>query len=267
MEESTGVSATAENAPLPRFEDLGLETNYLKLGDQVFAIKQIGAGFDIDAEMREFYKQKVETLTTLTSEAVHRDISNEHQAQLQRIQELRQRGQVSIPRDKIGKCIAYTQSAGEVMECVPVVYHPWQVVGTKAQLRDMFQAANEGQWREIRAEDETAVTISNSVYIPAFVGIGRRTQKLWMLGGLKTPHTMGSGDLCISQSPFNQYARLNPMEMSKQISIINLFSPARHDIAFGEPETRITFEVLCREMSTITKVEKNVRTAWQTAAR
>ena len=265
--DNSGAVPVATEVTLPKFEELGLETNFLKLGEKVFAVKQIGAGFNIDAEMREFYKAKVETLTTLTSEAVCRDIANEHQAQIARIQDARQRGQVAIPQDKLGKCIAYTTPAGEVMECVPVVYHPWQVIGTKAQLRDMFEAANEGQWRDIRAEEETAVTISNSIYVPAFVGIGRRTQKLWMLGGLKTAHTMDGGELCISQSPFEQYARLSAMEMSKQISIINLFSPARHDIMFGTPEQSITFEVLCRQMSTITKVEKNVRTQWQTTAR
>jgi hypothetical protein len=259
MDTSTGVPSE----PLPKFEELGIETNFLKLGDRVFAVKQIGEGFNIDVEMREFYKAKVDTLTELTNNAVLRDVHAEHQAQIERIQEARSRGQVSIPRDKLGKCVAYTMPASEVMECVPIVYHPWQVIGTKAQLMEMFQAAKGRSWRAIAAEDETVVTIDNNLYIPAFVGIGRKTSKLWMLGGLKTPHTMVDGNLCISQSPFVHYARLNSMEMSKQISIINLFSAARQSIVFGDAAVEISLETLCRQMSSVVSVEKNVRTQWQ----
>ena len=264
MSNNTGVSTNEVDDVLPRFEDLGIETNYLKLGDKVFAVKQIGSGFDLDAEMREFYKVKVDALKALTDEAVVRDVNNDHQQQLTRIQAARSRGQIAIPSALVGKCVAYHQSAAEVMECIPVVYHPWQVIGTKSQIRDYFQMPNEGSIRAIAAEDEVSVLVSNNIYIPAFVGVGRRSQKLWMLGGLRTPHTMTSGDLCIGSSVFEQYARLDANEMSKQISVINLFSPANSSIRFGTPEQVISFENLFRTMCTVKSVERNVRTQWQT---
>lgn len=247
---------------LPKFEELGIETNFLKVGDQVFAVKKVASGFKVEDEMRSFYAHKVNQLDELMKKAVVKEIEGIHAAQLNRINALRTRGQVAIPSNMMGKCVAYTKEAGEVMECVPVVYHPWQIHGTKQQFTGFRFDTSSGDWTKLNSSDEVQVTVQTSIYIPAFIGIAKQTRRLYALGGLKTPHTMAGNYLCIGNSKFEDYAKLDSLEMSKQISIINLFSPATSEIRFGEPATVLTLQQFFSDWIKVVKVEKRERTSW-----
>lgn len=247
-------------APLPTLEDLGMATDYLKIGDYLYAIKKIGAGIDVEKEVRQYYADRVKGLQLTMATAVSKEIQDDAQRQLDKIEKYRRKGAVAIPRELIDKPCVYTQRAGEVMEAVPIVYHPWLVVGSKGNFTDIGVSTRTKAWEGLKADDKVEVLIQNTVYIPALVGVARKTKRLYMFN-MFTPHTFSDGRLCIGESPFEQYANLAPLAMAKQLSVINLFSPVNQYIRFDR--TELPIGQFINEMCTILKVQKGVATAWK----
>lgn len=247
---------TAEAIPSPAVD---LSIDYLKLGDSIFAITKVGDGIDIHREVKTFYEEKFQKTKIRLEGALVKGTGEDWSTQLESLTRKRQTHTVAIPPDMLHKVVMNHRNAGSVVEVRPIIYHPHLVTGTKDNFRSHGLACNIGtssKFHGFKDGVNLAVTIACDIYIPCAIAISPTNKTIYIVGA-KTPHTMGGdGRLCIGNSRFEDYASLDSMAMSRQVSVINLFSLAGSPIEFMG-ETIGLAEVINDD--TIVKVEEESR--------
>lgn len=214
---------------------LDMSTNYLKLGKKVFAVKEIqGEGIDIEQEIREFYKTKYGQHAEALNGAVAEEMTEQWNAGIHRIQEYgRNAGrEVIIPSQLIGKPV-FTFGSGYLMELRLATYTPIEISGTYYQMAEQIGADHRLIRPFRRNHADLTVFIKPQVSFPIYVGFDEKHRKLF-IPKHRTIHTFSDGSVCTGNATPEQFWSMDDETLSREISKVNLFSPATSVIKNGD---------------------------------
>lgn len=232
--------------------------DYLKLGNKIFAVREI-AEVDIHKEVREYYKNLYENQVTRWKTAISAGHEGEWSRQMDRISSIRDSFKITIPEELQGIPVQYIEQTRSVGRCVPIIYHPWKVVGSKASFGSRGINLRTSVWEPFALGDQMEVLIKSDLFFPCSLTFIKETRDIFMIG-LYGFHSMSGAELCYGNRNYVGWESLSPMELSKQASIINLDSLGRTTIKFEEQE--IPLAAILTDAA-ITSVKKEEVTSWR----
>ena len=213
-----------ETTPVQAKPSVDVDTNYLKLGTKLFAVKEIlGQGIDIDAETKEFYKSKYEQHTEQFGNALADNMTSEWTTQANRIREYSNQQQVVIPPNLFDKLVMYRGNM--LLEMRTVHYEPKEVTVVCSTLRYYSGMQASPLLRDFADGDNLIATIIPPCSIDILVGYNARHNRIFTPFS-KTIHSFNDGRVCTGNASANVYWELSDNQLGVELSKINLFSPA-----------------------------------------
>ncbi len=218
-------------------EEERIEVNYLRLGDKVFAVKEINnPAIDINEELRQLYNNRIDAHVDQYNEGVVENVVQEWTTQYDHISDRQNRGDVKVPSTLFDKPVIVKN--GRVLECRAILYSPCQMLGTL----DMFayrcqlslDDANLAKFRELDGATRSTdiyIDIAPSVFLPLIVAYDPSISKLYTIN-MRTFHSYSDGRICTGNHSAEDF--WNAPNFEELINHVNWHSPATDTIRYGE---------------------------------
>ena len=218
-----------EQAPpeTPVIEDIKLEANFLKIGDNIFTVKKIGAeGLDMEKEIKEYYKSKFDEHQDNMNESVAQGMSDDWNMQLNHVRQYNSRGTITIPPEKHNKLVLYRSNASRLLEVRLAIYSPTEIQVTRGSIERFCGTAvnRHAMLRDYRdTGEELILQFEPLCQYPMSVGFDGNT--LYVLN-MRTFHTFDGSNVCCGDHGAPAFWALSNEALSRELSKINTFSLA-----------------------------------------
>lgn len=239
----------------PNFD---VPVDYLKIGSKVFAVREV-AEVDIHKEIRDYYKGLYDAQKGRWQTAISRAAEEEWSRQMDHIRAAAEQHRITIPEELTDYPVMYHEHTRTVGRFIPILYHPWKVVGTRESFAAKGVNILAPTWASINPGDPVEVLIKSDVFLPGGIAFYPKLSLMYLIG-LAGFHSMGDYSLCYASRNYAAWEKLSAVELSKQASIINLDSLARQDIVSDLGSIALP-QVLNND--TIISVKKEDITTWR----
>lgn len=207
------------------------DINYLKLGEDVYALKKISRqGVDISEELKEYYENKDKARREQLHNSVAESMVDEWNTQCNHLEKYNKRGTVEVPRELMNKLITYH---GNVFyELKVMIYAPHEVTISKSYMEEAgVDLQSHPMLEQFGRTDSIIIKIEPTIFLPLVVGYDARGDKIRMFD-THTFHTYGDGRLCTDHHSASEFWQLSRTELEHQLSRVNWFSPAAHRVRY-----------------------------------
>lgn len=240
-----------------KVKDTDVQVSYLKLNDKVYAIKEIeGKGIDIEAEIREYYKARHDKHVASVNGVVADQMSQQWTLGLDKIRQYTDRNQVAITPDLFGKTVIYHGNTLWITRAV--LYEPTEIYTTYSKAYDLLNGSS--KLAPFGRHENLVLTIKPPCKIPLVVGYSASRHRLCTPFS-RTIHTFHDTTICTGNATAEMFWNLNDERLGKEISKINLFSPATSAISHMGQEWDYHSFI---NADTLVDINRREDTAWTT---
>lgn len=204
-----------------------MDTSYLKLGNELYAVKRIECqDVDIDEELREFYQTRHDDHVKLLNESVVNGSTEEWTSQLDHLRKYKNRGEVTLPRSLYGKVVCYYGNVFlDQVRCI--IYSPNIVSGPADRFMQMGIHFPE-ELGEVEIIETLEADITPRFAIPIMIGYSAQANHMVTLG-TQLIHSFGPyGRICTGRHKASDF--WNAANFADLINHINMYSPASHSV-------------------------------------
>lgn len=234
------------------------DINYLRLGDRTFAVTEVqGEKIDIDAELKEFYKAKEESLATQFGSALIDNALEEWQTQINHLQKYDTRGIIAVKQADYNKLVMAFN--GSLCFCRIVMYSPIEATTDKGYLTSRL-GWNPDDLHEYPNDEKLILTLKPSYSIPLVLVYDKRNNRMYT-PKQRTFHTMGGHSVCTGNYSARDFWALNDEDLTTNMNRINTFSPAIDHILINGVEHTLR-SVISKDNTTSIRVGGNGQ--WRT---
>ncbi len=215
-----------------------INTDILRINGKYFAVKRIEAqNIDINEELKDLYDKRhnahVQTLNDGVVEASMKDWNT----QIDHIRSFDGKSTHTIPSKHMGKPVMVFNNIFLLLRVINYAPHECStsygyIMTSQQKIKDIKAIKNLVKYKEeegsnpMYSNDTLIIKFKPLVNVPIIVGFDERGGKLY-LPMQKTFHTMSDRHQCTGHHTGMDYWKLKDTAFARELSKINLFSPAQ----------------------------------------
>jgi hypothetical protein len=221
--------------------------DYLKIGDNVYAIEHVAQGIDIETELRNFYADKLTSALNQNSQFIAAAVDREWDYQMGKLIEQTSADRVMLAPENFFKPIYYDKHNKCFSVVKTILYQP-NCIKTSSYLLPEFK-----QFIDPVTTDSTQQVLiylkQDLIVFPLQIALikYRNDSYLRVVGDSTTFHCYSDGRICIGYNNAETLWNLDIKALGKRLSSINAFSLASHYNTWGERDERIHIRELAQQ--------------------
>lgn len=248
------------------------KVDYLKLNGKVFAIKEVEGEVDVEAELKEFYREKNETLIKDLTNAVRQENFNDWSKQIEHINTASSKDNVTVPKDMFDKKIMVKDR--QIWELRTVLYSPKVCKTTLGYLHRVCGVVPEDgsstskrfaltspAWKGLKKTptgDVIIIEFNNAFVLPVTYAYSKKLNLLYTPFE-RTYHTYDSGKVCTGNGTAQKFWESSSFEAL--VNEINMCSLAS-SVMTNHNDFTVNIKNLITPESVV-KVTKRKETKWK----